>query len=58
LNGYITYCVIKVQKAYRGHKARKLLIPIRKAFGTKGIAKLEALARGYVVRKIMKLKDV
>lgn len=31
---------------------------MRKSFGPKGIAKLEALARGFVIRKIMKLKDV
>ena len=31
---------------------------MRRSFGPRGVAKLEALARGYVTRRIMRLKDV
>ena len=58
LNGYITYCAIKIQKVYRAYKTRTFIIPMRKAFGHRLLDQLEAVAIGWVTRKIFKLKDV
>lgn len=50
--------MVKIQKAYKGFKTRSILLPMRRSFGPRGVAKLEAVAQGYVTRRIMQLKDV
>lgn len=59
LNGYITYCAVRIQKAWRGHYDRKFLLPfITKIGGAAGLQRLEASIDGWRVRRIMNLKEV
>jgi hypothetical protein len=56
LNGYVQYCAVKIQKVFRGGRARRHILPFRRAFGADTVARLEAAALGYRTRKIMNLK--
>ena len=57
LKKYIFFAATKIQSLVRGFLARKNRLPYKKA--TKGrAAKLEAVALGWKVRRIFKLKEV
>jgi len=59
LNGYITYCAVKVQQTWRGYYDRHYMVPFReKIGGTVGYRKINALIAGWRVRRIMKLREV
>lgn len=49
---------MRLQKFYRGWKVRSFVLPMRKAFGSVKMYKLEAVVLGWITRKIFKLKDV
>ena len=57
LNHYINYCAIKIQKVYRGHRSRKLDLPIRNRLGKEGVTKLKAIIQGWRIRRIFKTKE-
>ena len=60
MNGYINYCAIKIQKVFRGHQLRKKVVDnqkVKRKLGFKNMKKLEGVALGFIVRKIMKLKE-
>ena len=57
MDKYINYCAIKVQKVFKGQQVRKNLLPTRKAFHGDKLLKLQAIATGWRLRRILKLKD-
>ena len=59
LNGYITYCAVKIQQTWRGHYERRYLVPFRvRLAGPAGHQKFNAMIDGWRVRRIMVLKEV
>ena len=58
LNGYITYCAMKIQRNYRGYYARRYVTPFRRALGKSRMKKLHAVMSGWKTRQILKMKDV
>lgn len=57
LKKYVESCAIKVQKVFKGHYARKIKIPIKKAF--KAIEpKLNGVVAGWRLRRILKTKEI
>lgn len=57
LKKYVESCAIKVQKVFKGHYARKIKIPIKKAF--KAIEpRLNGVVAGWRLRRILKTKEI
>lgn len=57
LKRYIFFCATKIQTLFRAHRARKIIVPIRKKLGG-NIKLLEAVVMGWKIRRIMKTKEV
>lgn len=57
LNGYITYCAVKIQKVWKGHQARAQTIPFRRALKGQRLNMLEATFIGWRTRQILNLKE-
>lgn len=59
LNGYITYCAVKIQQTWRGYYDRRYMVPFMQQLGgPKGYHKLNAVIVAWRVRRIMALRDV
>ena len=57
LKKYILHSVTRIQSLVRGFLARKVKVPTRRAIKSK-VRKLGALALGWKIRRIFKLKEV
>ena len=57
LKKYIYFCATKIQTLYRGHRARKVIVPIRRKLG-ENRELLLAVAMGWKIRRIMNTKEI
>ena len=57
LKRYIFFCATRIQTLYRGYRARKIIVPIRKKLGS-NITLLQSVAIGWKIRRIMKTKEI
>lgn len=55
---YVNNQATKIQRIFRGYYARKVIIPVKKAFGFGREEKLSSVAKGWKIRKIMKTKEI
>jgi hypothetical protein len=53
----VDHCASKIQKVFRGFYARKYIIKIKKTFFNVE-DKIQAVVRGWRIRKIMKTKEI
>jgi 5'(3')-deoxyribonucleotidase len=57
LKNYVNHCATKIQKIFRGHFARKIKVPVKKAF-MKIENSLRWIVIGWRIRRIMKTKEI
>lgn len=58
LNGYITYCALRVQKTFRGYYARKYTVRFWRGLrGARGYRKLEGVVLAWRTRRVLALRD-
>lgn len=57
LKRYIFFCATRIQTLYRGFRARKVIVPIRRKLGS-NVSLLTSVAIGWKIRRIMKTKEI
>ena len=57
LKRYIFFCATRIQTLYRGFRARRVIVPIRRKLGS-NINLLQSVALGWKVRRIMRTKEI
>lgn len=57
LKRYIFFCATRIQTLYRGFRARRVIVPIRRKLGS-NINLLQSVAIGWKVRRIMRTKEI
>ena len=57
LKRYIFFCATRIQTLYRGFRARRVIVPIRRKLGS-NINLLQSVAIGWKVRRITRTKEI